>query len=181
MGEQVPSTQLAATEFIGSEMTRQVWVVSDLKVMPGFSPLDFVYEEEFKGKKISLPPNGEKKVKMAWLHATKFLSQVSGFHQPNPNGGYLDKNVNVDKSLFGKPLRIIELTPAERLSVEGLTQEQISERIKADEEAAKLIKHDNGSGIPLGDTKPMAAMKVKSGRYGRREEEQSVKELDATL
>lgn len=175
MSDPVPSTQ-----FVVSESTRPVWVISTLKVPNGLSPLDFVYKEEFKGKQISIPPNGEKKVKMSWVHATSFLKQVNGFNDPFPNGGYVDQHGEVHPERFGKPLEILEMTPAERLSVDGLTQEQINAQKLLEEEEMKASKQGNESSIPIGKEFPQAAAK-RSGRYSKQNDAEAEKILGASL
>lgn len=175
MSDPVPSTQ-----FVVSESTRPVWVISTLKVPNGLSPLDFVYKEEFKGKQISIPPNGEKKVKMSWVHATSFLKQVNGFNDPFPNGGYVDQNGDVHPERFGKPLEILEMTPEERLSVDGLTQEQINAQKLLEEQEMKASKQGNESAIPVGDQLPTAA--PKRGRpFSKQNDKEAERVLAASL
>jgi hypothetical protein len=169
--------QQPSTQFVDLEMTRPVWIVSDIRVPAGDSPLDYIYKEEFRGKTVEVPPEGTKKIKMAWLHATKFLAQVAGMYNPFPNGGFKDKDGNVDSSRFGKPLRIVEMTAEERLNAEGLTQEQINERKRLAEAELRSASQESEGAIPASE----AAVGPK--RRGRRpmNESQAVEEIGITL
>jgi hypothetical protein len=175
MADNVPTSQ-----FLNQEDTRPVWVISTLKVPPGHSPLDYVYEEDFKDIHVKVPPNGEKAVKMSMIHARRFLAQVAGFYQPNPDGSFTDKDGRIDKSKFGKPLQILEMTPEERASIDGLTQEQIDAR-KVELEA-KMRASDQAveNAVPVGKEFPQAAPK-KGGKFTKQNDKDAEKLLGSTL
>lgn len=159
-----------------SELTRPVWIVSDLKVPAGDNPKEYEYEEMFRGQLIKVPANGVKKVRMAYLTARKFLQQVNGLYDPFPNGGFKDENGIVHKERFGKPLRIVELTPDERLSVDGMTQEEILAR-REEEEASLASRNQKVDGaVPVS---PDAA--PRRGRRPRMSESEAIETIGVTL
>lgn len=100
---------------------RPVWVLNSF---------DKEYREVFRGEEIVVPPNNEKKVKMPFLAANRFL------HQPVtpaellrlPNGTY--KGVP-------KALRIEELSDSD-LRAEGKSVESLNKEAKEADNKAKL-------------------------------------------
>lgn len=170
-------SEIASNFLDTSELTRPVWVVSDLKVPHGDDPKDYIYEEVYKGQMIKVHPNGVKKLRMSFLSARKFLANVYGLHDPFPNGGFKDENGIVHKERFGKPLRIVELTPEERESVDGLTQEDIAYRKAELEKQLSNASHKVDGAIPVDPN--MSA--PRRGRKPRMTESEAVEEIGINL
>lgn len=139
-----------------SNSRRKVWIINLLEVPNGDNPNDYVYEENFRGTKIRIKPGRVKEFcELSASAAVRFLSQVVPLHEPNPDGTFYDENGNVDKSRFGKPLKIIELTNEERAEL-GIDMDLIPE----DELNAYLAGKDHTGGKSdveaVGKGKPQA-------------------------
>jgi hypothetical protein len=103
---------------------RKVWIINTSK---------YVYSEDFRGDKITVPPFGEKKVLLGWLAANRFLGQGK------PPARYLPDNITLAPgSPPPKALKIVELTSDERLEIEGKTKADVVKEVKKEEEMAKL-------------------------------------------
>lgn len=143
------------------DTNRLVWVLSNLKVPAGHDPLDFWYEETFRSDLIKIPPNEEKRVLMHFLAAQRFLGATALLSEPFPNGGFVHPETGrVDKTRFGKPLKIVELTSEERERFEGLSAEQASKRAQEIEEELQnkdiVDKSIKANAIAVGKGKPQA-------------------------
>jgi hypothetical protein len=100
---------------------RKVWVVNSFNQD---------YTEEFRGEKITVPANGEKKLMMPILAAERFLGQGKYPAQYLPNGQLAPGNLP-------KALKIVELTPEEVKVHVGKSDEQLAEEILAEKAKAK--------------------------------------------
>lgn len=110
----------SAAATIIPDTNRKVWVINNHTE---------TYKEEFRGEFISIPPNGEKKKLMPYLAARRFLAQVTSPGEKLPNGQWKSPP---------KALATVELTPAERMVIDGITPEDIARNANAVEEALKL-------------------------------------------
>lgn len=84
--------------------------------------------EDFRGKLITVPPNGEKSFLMPYLAAERFIGQMWPYAKPKPNGEYRPGEAP-------KALKIIELSDAEKEKIEGKSPEQLK-KMREEEEAA---------------------------------------------
>lgn len=82
------------------------------------------YEEDFKGEKIVIPPNGERKVFMPKWKAAKFMASCA-YPPATDYTGEMIKGGRV------KMLRVLELNEEERTKLGELTEEEL--QVKADE------------------------------------------------
>lgn len=111
-----------AEPMIGANSTgsnRLVWIVNHNRSD---------YTEEFRGEKLSIPANAEKKVLMPFLAARRFLGQPKAPATVLADGTFLN---------MPKALETVELTDEERMKHEGKTAEQIAaEAVEENKSAA---------------------------------------------
>jgi len=114
-----------AVEPVGMQVTvdgnRPVWVVNTHN-----EP----YTEVYRGKAITVPPNGEKSLILPYLKARKFLGQPKAPADKFPNGQWRSQP---------KALATIEMTDDERANHEGKDISKIQKEI-ADKEKAMSLK-----------------------------------------
>lgn len=122
-------TKLASND--RPDTNRLVWVLNVMTPEDGFSDEDYTFEEEYKNKKYRIPPREKKAVLMKFIKAQHFLGQATGMDSPLPYGGYVrlrgTEDAYVDKSLFGKPLKVVELSKEEKKLFEGLSEKEAME------------------------------------------------------
>jgi len=144
----------SAAENIIPDTNRKVWVINHYSEE---------YKEEFRGATIKVPPDGQKKLLMPFLAARRFLGQVTPVGEQLPNGKWKDPP---------KALATVELTPAERKAIDGISPEDLAKNADAVEKALRLqcqicqfqAKDDRGLKIHTtkehGDRTPMTEMPV---------------------
>lgn len=111
-----------AGERVRANTNRKVWVINNWT-----KP----HVEEFRGEKITIPPNGEKKVLMPFLKARRFLGQTWPLFDPLPDGSYREGEAP-------KMLKVVELTHEDRLRLEGITPEEAKKIALEEEKALRL-------------------------------------------
>lgn len=89
---------------------RPVWVINDYH-----EP----YKEDFRGSEVVIPPNGEKKVKMPFVSARRFLGQPIGMPEQLPNGQFKSAP---------KMLRTLEL-PIDELAKLGYAKKEANNEL----------------------------------------------------
>jgi hypothetical protein len=110
----------SAADNVIPDTNRKVWVINHHTE---------THKEDFRGSEMVIPPNGEKKVLMPYLAARRFLAQVTPLGEKLPNGQWKTPP---------KALETVELTPAERMVIDGITPEELAKNANAVEEALKL-------------------------------------------
>lgn len=108
---------------VTADTNRLIWVINNYTRS---------HVENFRGKVIDIPPNGEKKRLMPYLAACRFIGQMWPCAEPLPNGTY-----RAGES--PKMLQLIELTPKEREKFEGLTPAQAMQKAREQEESFKTL------------------------------------------
>lgn len=151
-------------DFPRPDSNRLVWVVSNIKTLPGYPEEDFIYEEKFKDEQLKILPNGKKGLLMKYALANRFLGQGRTPFRPYPNGTFIHPETKrVDKTRWGKPLEIVELTPDEVQKYEGLSPAQAMAKTRELENDQKFVTHklEGQKATAVGTGKPQAQQTTK--------------------